>query len=91
MQIQDCDVLIDDSKLPDKNNLPGSFNKLLDCRSHHLRTFFWSEDMENLFEHLEEELSFINEVKDKLTESVEVNYQRLAEIDGRNLKKIKWI
>jgi tetratricopeptide (TPR) repeat protein len=82
-------VLIDNSKLPEKNNLPGSFNKLLDCRSHHLRTVFWSEDMENLLEHLEEELNFIKEVKEKLTESVEVNYQRLSKIDGRNPKKDK--
>ncbi len=82
-------VLIDDAKLPEKDNVPGALKKLLDCRSHRLRTVFWSEDMEVLLEHLEEELSFIKEVKGKLTESVEVNYQRLAEIDGRNPKKDK--
>ena len=82
-------ILIDDAKLPEKNNVPGALKKLLDCRFHHLRTVFWSEDIENLLEHLEEELSFIKEVKGKLTESVEVNYQRLAEIDGRNPKKNK--
>lgn len=82
-------VLIDDAKLPEKDNVPGALKKLLDCRSHHLRTVFWSEDMEDLLEHLEEELSFIKEVKGKLTESVEVNYQRLAEIDGRHPKKNK--
>ena len=82
-------ILIDDAKLPEKNNVPGALKKLLDCRLHHLRTVFWSEDIENLLEHLEEELSFIKEVKGKLTESVEVNYQRLAEIDGRNPKNNK--
>lgn len=82
-------ILIDDAKLPEKDNVPGALKKLLDCRSHHLRTVFWSEDMEILLEHLEEELSFIKEVKGKLTESVEVNYQRLAEIDGGNPKKDK--
>ena len=82
-------VLIDDAKLPEKDNVPGALKKLLDCRSHHLRTVFWSEDMEGLLEHLEDELSFIKEVKGKLTESVEVNYQRLAEIDGRNPKNKK--
>ncbi len=82
-------VLIDDAKLPEKGNVPGSLKKLLDCRSYHLRTVFWVEDLEGLLEHLEEELSFIKEVKEKLTESVEVNYQRLAEIDGRSLQKDK--
>jgi tetratricopeptide (TPR) repeat protein len=82
-------ILIDDAKLPEKDNVPGALKKLLDCRSHHLRTVFWSEDTEDLLEHLEEELSFIKEVKGKLIESVEVNYQRLSEIDGRNPKKEK--
>ena len=45
--------------------------------------------MEDLLEYLEEELSFIKEVKRKLTESVEVNYQRLSEVDGKNPKKEK--
>ena len=52
-------ILIDDAKLPEKDNVPGALKKLLDCRSHHLRTVFWSEDIENLLEHLEEELNFI--------------------------------
>ena len=82
-------ILIDDAKLPEKNNVPGALKKLLDCRFHHLRTVFWSEDIENFLEHLEEELSFIKEVKGKLTESVEVNYQRLAKIDGLNSKNNK--
>ena len=82
-------ILIDDAKLPEKNNVPGALKKLLDCRLHHLRTVFWSEDIENFLEHLEEELSFIKEVKGKLTESVEVNYQRLAKIDGLNSKNNK--
>ena len=82
-------ILIDDAKLPEKNNVPGALKKLLDCRLHHLRTVFWAEDIENLHEHLEEELSFIKEVKGKLTESVEVNYQRLAKIDGLNSKNNK--
>jgi len=82
-------VLIDDAKLPERDNVPGALKKLLDCRSHRLRTVFWEEDMEGLLEHLEEELSFIKEVKEKLSESVEVNYQRLAEFDGRNPKKNK--
>ena len=82
-------ILIDNAKLPEKNNVPGALKKLLDCRFHHLRTVFWSEDIENFLEHLEEELSFIKEVKGKLTESVEVNYQRLAKIDGLNSKNNK--
>lgn len=76
-------VLIDDAKLPEKGNVPGALKKLLDCRSHRLRSVFWSEDLEPLLEHLQEELGFIKEVKAKLSESVEVNYQRLADFDGR--------
>ncbi|MZH14911.1 MAG: tetratricopeptide repeat protein [Nitrospinae bacterium] len=82
-------VLIDDAKLPERDNVPGALKKLLDCTSHRLRTVFWEEDLENLLEHLEEEITFVNEVKEKLTESVEVNYQRLADLDGQNSKKEK--
>lgn len=86
--IQIVPVLIDDARLPENDNVPGALKKLLDCKSHHLRTVFWEEDLEILLEHLEEELSFIKEVKEKLTKSVEVNYQRLAEFDGRKPKKL---
>ena len=70
-------VLIDDAKLPEKGNVPGALKKLIDCRSYCLRSVSWVEDMELLLEHLEEELGFLNEVKQKLSESVKVNYQRL--------------
>jgi tetratricopeptide (TPR) repeat protein len=80
-------ILIDDAQLPEKNNAPGALKKLVDCKSHRLRSAFWSEDMETFLEHLEEELEFINEVKLKLTQSVEVNYQRLADFDGRKPRK----
>ncbi len=76
-------VLIDDAKLPEKGNVPGALKKLLDCNSFRLRSDYWSEDLERLLEHLEEELGFINEVRQKLAESVEVNYQRLANFDGK--------
>ena len=82
-------VLIDDAKLPEKDNVPGALKKLIDCRSHRLRNIFWDEDLEDLLEHLDEELSFIKEVQEKLTDSVEVNYQRLAELDGQHLQKDK--
>ena len=81
-------VLINDAKLPEKGNIPGALKKLLDYKPYHLREVFWSEDLEVLLEHLEEELSFIKEVKEKLSESVEVNYQRLAEFDGRKPAKL---
>ncbi|MDC0205677.1 tetratricopeptide repeat protein [Nitrospinae bacterium] len=81
-------VLIDDARLPEKGNIPGALKKLLDCKPYHLREVFWSEDLEVLLEYLEEELSFIKEVKEKLSESVEVNYQRLAEFDGRKPIKV---
>ncbi|MEK9627743.1 MAG: tetratricopeptide repeat protein [Nitrospinota bacterium] len=77
-------VLIDDAKLPEKDNVPGALKKLIDCKAHNLRTAFWNEDIEELLEYLDDELSFIKEVKEKLTESVEVNYQRLAEVDNPN-------
>ena len=82
-------VLIDGAKLPEKDNVPGAMKKLLDCTPHRLRTVFWEEDLENLFEHLEEEITFVSEVKEKLTESVDVNYRRLADLDGRNSEKEK--
>ena len=60
-------VLIDDARLPEKGNIPGALKKLLDCKPYHLREVFWSEDLEVLLEYLEEELSFIKEVKEKLS------------------------
>ena len=82
-------VLIDGAKLPEKDNVPGAMKKLLDCTPHCLRTVFWEEDLEYLFEQLEEEITFVNEVKEKLTESVEVNYRRLADLDGQSSENEK--
>ena len=82
-------VLIDDAKLPEKGNVPGALKKLLDCNSYRLRSAYWSEDMECLLEHLEEELGFIKEVKQKLSETVEVNYQRLADFGGHKDRQDK--
>ena len=82
-------VLIDDAKLPEKGNVPGALKKLIDCRSYCLRSVSWVEDMELLLEHLEEELDFLNEVKQKLSESVKVNYQRLENFDGQKTEQVK--
>jgi hypothetical protein len=54
-------ILTYDAKLPEKDNVPGALKKLLYCRSHHLRTVFCSKNIEDFYEYLEEELSFINE------------------------------
>ncbi|MBC8284781.1 MAG: tetratricopeptide repeat protein [Nitrospinae bacterium] len=81
-------VLINDARLPENGNIPGGLKKLLDCKPYPLRSVFWSEDLEVLLEHLEDELGFLKEVQEKLSESVEVNYQRLAEFDGRKPQKI---
>jgi tetratricopeptide (TPR) repeat protein len=82
-------ILINDAKLPKRSNAPGALKKLIDCKSYCLRTVFWSEDMELFLEYLEEELEFIKEVKNKLIQSVEVNYQRLADFDGRRQQSRK--
>jgi hypothetical protein len=39
-------ILIDDAKLPEKDNVPGALIKLLYFRSLQQRTIFWSENME---------------------------------------------
>ena len=80
-------IFIDDAKLPENDNVPGALKKFLYCSFHHLQTVFWSKNMEYLLEYLEKELSFIKDVKRKLTESVEVYNQRLSEVYGKNLKK----
>lgn len=82
-------VLIDNAKLPEKTNVPGAWKKLLDCRAYRLRSVYWMEDMGLLLEYLEEELGFIKEVKQKLSESVEVNYQKLADFDGHKGEQSK--
>jgi hypothetical protein len=82
-------VLIDDAKLPEKGKFPGALKKLIDCRSYCLGSVSWEEDMELLLEHLEEELSFLNEVKQKLSESVKVNYQRLENFDDQKMEQTK--
>ena len=82
-------ILINDAKLPTMSNAPGALKKLIDCKSYCLRTVFWSEDMELFLEYLEEELEFIRAVNNKLVQSVEVNYRRLADLDGRRQQQGK--
>jgi tetratricopeptide (TPR) repeat protein len=82
-------VLINDAKLPEKGNVPGALKKLINCKSYCLRSVSWMEDMELLLENLEEELGFINEVKQKLSESVKVNYQRLEIFNSKKTEQVK--
>ena len=80
-------ILIDGSKLPGRNNVPGSLKKLVEYKSFSLRTHFWAEDIELFLEYLEAELEFIIEVNKKLAHSVQINYQRLADFDGHRKKE----
>jgi tetratricopeptide (TPR) repeat protein len=82
-------VLIDDAKLPEKGNVPGALKKLINCRSYCLHSVSWVEDMEPLLEHLEEELNFLNEVKQKLSESMKVNYQKLENFNCQKTKQVE--
>jgi tetratricopeptide (TPR) repeat protein len=81
-------VLIDDAMLPEKQNAPGAWKRLLECKSYRLRNATWSEDLHEFLEEIEEELDFKREVKKKLSQSIYQNYQDLTDAEGRPLQPL---
>jgi len=61
-------LLIDDARLPDKENLPGALKRLLDCKSYRLRTALWFEDLHELLDDIQEELDFKKDAKEQLSQ-----------------------
>jgi len=81
-------LLIDDVILPEKQNAPGAWKRLLECKSYRLRNAFWSEDLHQFLEDIEEELDFKREVEKKLSQSIYQNYQDLTDAEGRPLQPL---
>ncbi len=81
-------LLIDDVILPEKQNAPGAWKRLLECKSYRLRNAFWSEDLHQFLEDVEEELDFKREVEEKLSQSIYQNYRDLTDAEGRPLQPI---
>ena len=82
-------LLIDDVALPEKQNAPGAWKRLLECKSYRLRKTTWSEDLHALLEGIEEELNFKKEVQEKLSQSIYQNYADLTDAEGRPLQPPK--
>ena len=79
-------LLTDDAVLPEKQNAPGAWKRLLECKSYRLRNACWSEDVREFLEDIEEELDFKREVDKKLSQSIYQNYQDLKDSEGRPLQ-----
>ena len=64
-------LLIDDARLPDKENLPGALKRLLACKSYRVRSALWFEDLHEFLEDLQEELDFKKDAEEKLSQSTD--------------------
>jgi tetratricopeptide (TPR) repeat protein len=82
-------LLIDDVILPEKKNAPGAWKRLLECNSYRLRNAYWSHDLHQFLEDIEEELDFKKEVKKKLSQSIYQNYQDLTDAEGKPLQPLE--
>ncbi|MBT3367077.1 MAG: tetratricopeptide repeat protein [Nitrospina sp.] len=76
-------ILLDGAVLPERENLEGAMKHLCDCKSYTLRSAFLHENLHEVLENIEEELNFKKEVEEKLSLSVEENFQRLAGYDAK--------
>jgi len=79
-------LLINDAVLPEKQNAPGAWKRLLECKSYRLRNACWSEDVREFLGDVETELDFKREVDKKLSQSIYQNYQDLTDSEGRPLQ-----
>ncbi|GEM_PF-1146166 len=82
-------VLIDDAVLPEKKSAPGALKRLLECKSYRLRHAFWSEDLHQLLEDIDEELEFKKQVDQKLSQSILENYRDLTDSEGKPLRPLE--
>lgn len=64
-------LLIDDARLPAKENLPGALKRLLDCKTYRLRSALWFEDLHELLEDIQEELDFKRDTEERLTQTID--------------------
>ncbi len=64
-------LLIDDARLPEKENLPGALKRLLDCKSYRLRNALWFEDLHEFLEDIQTELDFKKDMEEKLSQSAD--------------------
>jgi tetratricopeptide (TPR) repeat protein len=67
-------LLIDDAQLPEKEQMPGALQSLLNYKPNNLRSASWFEDMDYLLEEIQEELDFKKDVEKKLSQPVPDNF-----------------
>ncbi len=78
-------LLIGDAALPDKSAAPGAWKRLLNGKSYRLRQTSLFEDLDLLFDDLQDELDFKREVEEKLSRSNDPNFLGLADSEGKPL------
>ena len=81
-------LLMDNAVLPEKQNAPGAWKRLLESKSYRLSSTRWSEDLKEFLEGVEEELEFKKEIQKKLSQSIYQNYQDLKDSEGRPLQPL---
>ena len=64
-------LLIDDARLPDKENLPGALKRLLDCKTYRLRSALWFEDLHEFLDDIQTELDLKKNVEEKLSHAAD--------------------
>ncbi len=79
-------LLIDDAALPDKQNAPGTWKRLLSGKSYRLRETSLFEDLHLLFDDVRDELDFKRDVEEKLSRSNDPNFLGLADSYGKPLR-----
>jgi tetratricopeptide (TPR) repeat protein len=83
LDIKIVPVLLDGAVLPERENLQGVLKHLCDQKSYKVRSPFLQEDLQEALDDIEEELDLKQEVEEKLSLSVEENFQRLSGYDAK--------
>ena len=67
-------LLIDEAQLPNKGQMPGALQGLLNNKFYRLSALTWFEDMEHLLEDIQDELDFKKDVEEKLSQPMPINF-----------------
>ncbi len=83
-------LLLDEARLPEKEMLPGALKLLHDCTAHRMRSTHWYEDLHLLFEDLQKELQFKQEIEKKLMQTEPDAAQEKADLAAKLPSSRKW-
>ncbi|MCF8722284.1 tetratricopeptide (TPR) repeat protein [Nitrospina gracilis] len=79
-------LLIDDARLPGKDEAGGVWKWLLNMKTHRLRTKRWSEDLNEILAEIEAELNFRREVMEKVSKAGPGPLPEVKDAEGNPLE-----